>query len=243
MRRTTLLALLGLALATAVRLPHLLSIAHPSLGGSDDCADGQCALPAKNASVSAVMDGLLKETSPGPDEEKVQQLTAMGWDKAVALRALESTGFDLERAAVLLDEEEKEREEVQQLAAELELQHGWNREVAEAALVQANKNVTEATLMLEQEERIITENFETAVRDMLANGWDEVVARQALLTQWTLDQRRQAGLNVTVPAETLAKIKPTLKKSNDTEADKKPAKVHTVFSYLRSQRISYRLHP
>lgn len=237
-----MLGLLGLTLTAALRLPHLLSVAHSSLSGNDGCVDGQCSLPAKNASVSAVVDGLLREASPAQQhEDKVQQLMGMGWDRAVAQRALESSGFDLEQAAVLLDEEEKEREEVQRLAAELELQHGWNREVAEAALAQANKNVTEALLMLEQEERIITENFENAVRDMLANGWDEVVARQALLTQWTLDQRKQAGMNVTVPAETLAKIKPTLKKTNDTDVDKKQAKVINHLSLLLEIRYEQRV--
>ena len=220
MRRTTLLGLLWLTLTAAIRLPHLLSVAHSSLSGGDK-------------SVSSMVDGLLREISPSQHEEKVQQLVNMGWDKDVALRALESSGFDLEKAAMLLDEEEKDREEIQRLAGDLEHQQGWSREVAEAALIQAKKNITEATMMLEQEERIITENFESSVRDMLANGWDEVVARQALLTQWTLDQRKQAGMNVTVPAETLAKIKPTLKKSNDTEAEKKPSKVRVDLNLCR----------
>ena len=224
MQLISLLYPILLTSTTAWRLPHLLSLAPSSFNSGEDCSDGQCSLPSRNASVSVVVEGLSLASSDS-HEELVQQLVGMGWEKPAAIKALESTGFDLEKAAILLDEEEKEREEVSKLAVELE-QLGWNRDVAEAAVVQAKKNVSEAALMLEQEERIITENFEAAVRDMMANGWDEVVARQALLTQWTLDQRRQAGVNVTVPAETLARIKPTLKKSNETEPERKPKVVH-----------------
>jgi hypothetical protein len=48
----------------------------------------------------------------------------------------------------------------------------------------------------------------------------QLVARQALLTQWTIDQRKEAGINTTSPRDVLDQIRPTLRKSNNT--DEKP---------------------
>ena len=95
-------------------------------------------------------------------------------------------------------------------------------EAAEAAVIQSNKNQTLAAQMLEQEEEIINSNFAAAVQDMVANGWEEVVARQALLMQWTLDQRKATGQNITLSNETLSSIKPTLKAPKE-KATKAPA--------------------
>jgi hypothetical protein len=101
------------------------------------------------------------------NEDKIEQLASMGWDRASASLALNATDHDLEQAAMLLDEEQTNKEEISALAAELCSKSDWGLEVSEAAIAQANKNVTEAVLMLEQEERIINENFETAVQDMI----------------------------------------------------------------------------
>lgn len=51
----------------------------------------------------------------------------------------------------------------------------------------------------------------------MENGWEEVVARQALHMQWTLDQRKAAGLNTTISRESLDSIRPSLKKLNSTQ--------------------------
>lgn len=168
-----------------------------------NCKDGVCAVPTSNATENTV-------------SSKLGELVKMGWDEKAANKTLTEVGYDVEKAALKLDDEARELEEVEALVKDLTKVGNWSPEAAESAILQAKKNITEATLMLEQEERIINENFNAAVKDMIANGWDEVVARQALLTQWTLDQRKALGMNVTVPADVLASIKPTLKKQNET---------------------------
>jgi hypothetical protein len=151
--------------------------------------------------------------------DKVGELQKMGWKDGEARAALRAGGFDVGTAAGLLEADEDERKETLAKAAEVTARGQWNAEAAEAAVRQCEGNVTAALEMLEREEEAMGSQFEAAVKDMLENGWEEVVARQALLAQWTLDQRKAAGGNTTVPRDMLDSIRPTLKRANDTKAD------------------------
>jgi len=151
--------------------------------------------------------------------DKVGELQKMGWKDGEARAALRAGGFDVGTAAGLLEADEEERKETLAKAAEVTARGQWNAEAAEAAVRQCEGNVTAALEMLEREEEAMGSQFEAAVKDMLENGWEEVVARQALLAQWTLDQRKAAGGNTTVPRDMLDSIRPTLKRANDTKAD------------------------
>jgi hypothetical protein len=218
--------------------------------GENCTDDGVCALPStsgnKTRAATLIQDAVMQrensvavlEEEKGDDlsAEKVQQLVKMGWDESASRKSLDLSGGDLEKAAILLDEQEKEQEEIQELANELVSKGGWARDASESAVLQSNKNLTAASLMLEQEERIINENFDVAVKDMTANGWEEVVARQALLAQWTLDQRKAMGLNTTVPADILATIRPTLKKANETSTDKSKVPFTTILYHNKLTR-------
>ncbi len=149
-------------------------------------------------------------------DPKVQELVKLGWNESQALIALNYTSYNVEEAIELLEKEEEEIQILQNNIKVLNVQHGWKVEAAESALVQTNQNITASLELLENEEKIIHDNFEVAVKDMLANGWHEFVARQALFTQWTIDQRTAAGINVSMPDESLKSIRPTLKQQNET---------------------------
>ena len=168
--------------------------------------------PAPAAPAPAVED-------PADMADKVGELQKMGWKDGEARAALRAGGFDVGTAAGLLEADEDERKETLAKAAEVTARGQWNAEAAEAAVRQCEGNVTAALEMLEREEEAMGSQFEAAVKDMLENGWEEVVARQALLAQWTLDQRKAAGGNTTVPRDMLDSIRPTLKRANDTKAD------------------------
>lgn len=198
--------------------------------GEDNCNDGVCSIPSLTAATTDLLsknnsleEKILQEwnqasTSNGSniDSSKVQEVVKLGWTESQALYALNNTQYNIEDAITLL---EKEEEEVQQLQANIKIlcnQYGWKEEAAESALIQTNQNISSSIELLENEEKIILENFETAVKDMIQNGWHEYVARQALVTQWTIDQKTAAGINVTFPVESLQSIHPTLKRPNET---------------------------
>mmetsp|Transcript_31174 Transcript_31174/g.52609 ORF Transcript_31174/g.52609 Transcript_31174/m.52609 type:complete len:877 (+) Transcript_31174:43-2673(+) len=148
-------------------------------------------------------------------EEDVQTLISMGWTEADARRALKVSKQDVAGAAMLLEQEEEEHEILLNKSKEL-VNAGWDDSVALTAVQQCEGNITAAGLLLEQEEMTIQTNFNNAVQDMVKNGWEEVVARQALLAQWSIDQRKAAGGNVTIDEQVLQSIKPSLRKVNET---------------------------
>ena len=59
--------------------------------------------------------------------------------------------------------------------------------------------------------QVIAAALEKGGAEMVENGWEEIVSRQALLAQWNIDQRKAQGVDVTVDANDIATIKPTLK--------------------------------
>ena len=190
------------------------------LPSDESCKDGVCSLPTSKVGIIGSNEAPIynnKGAGIAQQEKdlKIQQLVGMGWEEAAANRSLTAADFDVDKAAMMLDEEEKEREENEVLIKELSKMGNWTLEAAESAFLQSSKNITAASALLEHEEGIIAQNFDTAVKDMMANGWEELVARQALFTQWTLDQRKALGLNTTIDPEVLASIRPTLKIRED----------------------------
>eukprot|EP01039_Chlorochromonas_danica_P005820 gene5820-6409_t len=148
----------------------------------------------------------------------------MGWSREDGQRALAATGGeDALAAASFLDAEQEEQDRLF-TAIQSVVNAGWNENAATVAVNATAGNVTAALILLEEEEAAMITNFEAAVTDMVNNEWDEIVARQALLTQWSINQRRAAGLNTTFSREVLDSIRPTLKKTNETEAEKEEEK-------------------
>lgn len=186
-----ILALVGVAQVAqvAARLPHVPFLA--SLVPSTDCEDGVCTMP----------------TSPqesGSESTVVNDLVSMGFSKERAVRAIQACDDDLEMAAALLETED---EHVDVLMHE----GGWCEESSRSAVRETGPDLEAAKLLLKTEEESIASQFNMAVAEMVENGWEEVVSRQALLAQWNIDQRKAQGVDVTVDANDLATIKPTLK--------------------------------
>lgn len=181
-----------------------------------DCSDGVCKLPP-----------VADSKSDHSDDEYVSlvaELEKMGWSKTDAERALKFTSNDPVAAATLLEEEQEVSEIMEQAVKNVTLA-GWSREAAQGAVNATFGNATAALSLLEDEEGIIIQNFNDAVQDMVNNEWDEIVARQALMTQFSLNQRRERGENVSFPRDVLDQIRPTLKAQNETrEAKQKPRK-------------------
>ena len=173
----------------------------------EDCKDGVCAMPFSTTSTSGGSAIPVDNNSLSDNEAQIKDLVLMGFDENDAKKALEDNNNDLEAAASALENQM----EIEEKNLSILLDFGWNEDACKTALQECNGNSTLAHELLEQEETSIQEQFGTAVDEMVSQGWDELVARQALLAQWTIDQRRASGMNTTVEASTLEKIKPTLK--------------------------------
>jgi len=204
--------------------------------GGSNCKDGVCALPTKGNDEKLASDAVVDQWKAATEKEGTEmpstgpstvalkepenlpaliaEMEKLGWGAKEAKEALIHTGFDVSKAAEHLDVEGERKEK----ASKLSVDGRWTLEAARASLSECNWNTTEAQILLETEEASIGTQFSNSVADMVDKGWDELVARQALLTQWTIDQRKAAGLNTTTSRDVLDQIKPTLKRSNTTNA-------------------------
>ena len=200
---------------------------------SDNCKDGACSIDSQPS--NNLEDKVLKEWNESlnnnststiiddTNDGKVKELVKLGWKESQALLALNHTKYNVEEAINLLEKEEEEYELLQANIKIIHEKYGWKVEAAESALIQTNQNITASLELLENEEKVVIDNFELTVQDMVKNGWHEFVARQALVTQWTIDQKTAAGINVTFPVDSLQNIRPTLKHQNETAGSTKAA--------------------
>lgn len=186
-----------------------------------ECHDGVCRLPSQGSSSSSSSSSTTTSSLTEKEKLLLEELEKMGWSREDGQRALAATGGeDALAAASFLDAEQEEQDRLFS-AIQTVVNAGWNENAAAVAVNATSGNITAAIILLEEEEAAMITNFEAAVTDMVNNEWDEIVARQALLTQWSINQRRAAGMNTTFSREVLDSIRPTLKKTNETEAAEK----------------------
>eukprot|EP01041_Mallomonas_annulata_P002820 gene2820-5543_t len=202
----------------------------------DNCtADGVCKLPkviskkfeepieekkSDDVTINSTIDAkeLKQEIHDIPisvSPENVQELVKMGWTEEESFQALSINKNDMTAAAEYLENLEIIKENSKEIAKQ-----GWRIEAAVEAMQASEGNTTRALELLQNEENAIQDQFETAVKGMVDNGWEEFIARQALLAQWSTDQSRANGKNVTVSAEDLAALRPTLKQTKETPTGK-----------------------
>jgi hypothetical protein len=163
-------------------------------------------------------------TSPVEDiPTELAEVMKLGWTADDGRRALKAVNGVVADAIELLTKEDEDKVKFDSLVDELVNKHYWNQEISELALREANMNVSQALEIIENEEAIQIENFERSVKEMVENGWDEFIARQALIAQAKLDARKASGFNDTVPADVLAQLRPTFRRSNETEESKASA--------------------
>ncbi len=117
------------------------------------------------------------------EDEKIVELSKLGYTSAEAMEALGLSGYDVEAAILHLEAKEEEKATREEQVRSLSNSGDWLEDAVRTALTQSGHNLSLAQEMLEKEEKFMGEHFEEAVRDMVGQGWEEGVARQALLTQ------------------------------------------------------------
>lgn len=203
------------------------TVVAPSPADDAECQDGVCSVkkPSSGSSTdksSSNADETLAgatDLEPSPttptnttEEAAVEEMEKLGWSSEIARKALAVTNYDVTQAATLLEEEEELLVKEDSLAREL-VAKDWGEGAVRYALRESGYNATVAEEMLIEEENQLFDSFNRSLAELVENGWEEFAARTALRLQFTIQQRRILGYNDTIPTETLAKIRPSLRPS------------------------------
>ena len=155
---------------------HQLGIL-PESNAEGNCVDGKCTLEPKVISKKfefPAAEDIAERNESSSDifrsrnntNEKIEELTKMGWSAADAIRGLENSNFMVESAAEYLDNEQQVESMRAELVSSL-VGLGWRQDAAEEAAKASNGNITHAIMMLETEEDAIQKQFQDAVADMV----------------------------------------------------------------------------
>lgn len=176
---TFVVILINSAAVSASR--HIFSLPkvfHSLISTPDDsnCADGVCEIKTNNIVSSQnleskVLDDWSSSQNMTSDqlediEQKVKEISKMGWKEVEARKALALSNYDVGEACVFLEKEEDDRAVLLDQVKEI-MANGWSKEAAESAAIECKGNITAALALLDSEEEAILSNFENAVQDMV----------------------------------------------------------------------------